>query len=102
VAVQVEKSPAVLRHGFQRVELARIADEQGRLGVAEEIGDLGRGVAEAAGQTGDFADVARSPDDLAAILYTSGTTGRSKGTGFSASSLPGSQTNRAGSASPRK
>ncbi|MFG1480544.1 malonyl-CoA synthase [Xanthobacter sp. V4C-4] len=49
--------------------------------VVETLGADGTGslTAAAALQADDFADVARGPEDLAAILYTSGTTGRAKG-----------------------
>jgi malonyl-CoA/methylmalonyl-CoA synthetase len=94
VACQVEKSPenlylylATVRAGavflplntaYTDVEVDYfVSDAEPRLLVRDDT--LAELVEEARGLSPEFETVAREPNDLAAICYTSGTTGRSKG-----------------------
>ncbi len=76
-----DAGPAILVCSAESLpELEPIAARAGvRRVMTLDSGDIGTIVDLAAGQEASFAAVARSADDLAAILYTSGTTGLSKG-----------------------
>ncbi|MBZ0144463.1 MAG: malonyl-CoA synthase [Rhodocyclaceae bacterium] len=65
----------------QRMEEAQELAWAARLPLVHDLGSLGEGsLAAAAAQMPDsFDTLARADDDLASIVYTSGTTGRSKG-----------------------
>ncbi|MCP3370457.1 AMP-dependent synthetase/ligase [Bradyrhizobium cajani] len=77
----LERWQAIAATGQPLDHLRRIvcADGAGPVPADARIVALDRWLADAPGAAAPLADVAIKPDDLAAIVYTSGTTGRPKG-----------------------
>ncbi|MDE2363800.1 MAG: malonyl-CoA synthase [Hyphomicrobiales bacterium] len=76
-----DAEPTVFVCDPKRRESLADAAKAAKVAHVETLDPSGHGsiVDRAAGMPATFADAERGPDDLAAILYTSGTTGRSKG-----------------------
>jgi malonyl-CoA/methylmalonyl-CoA synthetase len=76
-----DAEPALTLCRPAQLESVRTLSERLTLRAVESLGDSGDGtfLARVARLSDELPTVARGPHDLAAILYTSGTTGRSKG-----------------------